>query len=559
MRDYERWLANVKDEALLNELKGMDEDAKEAAFYKDLEFGTAGLRGLIGAGSACLNIYTIGKASQGVANYAKKHYGEKASVAISYDSRINSTLFAEYASRVYAANGIKVYLYPELEPTPLLSYAVRYHHTSMGVMVTASHNPKQYNGYKVYDHTGCQITSDAASEIVDLIESLDVFNDIKLIDFSLGLEKGLIEYIKPDCLNSFLDYIKTKEIKEITNRDLKIIYSPLNGTGLVPVRRALANAGFSNVKVVPEQEYPDGNFTTCPKPNPELKEALKLGIDLLEKENADIVLVTDPDCDRVGTAVKYKGNITLINGNEMGILLYDFLLRYKKQIPNSVVVKTIVTTDMIKPMAKKAHMELREVLTGFKYIGDQINKLEKEGNKDRYFFGFEESYGYLSGTGVRDKDAVDASLLIAFMAQALKDEGKSPIDRLEELYKEFGYSKTAQDNFEFPGPKGFKTMQKIMKKWHEYADNHKDEYCFVNDYDAKMSYANGVSSPLSLPKSNVLKFGLKNGSCLTIRPSGTEPKIKVYYYIVNKEEAALPNDLKELRDFVNRSFEEFKK
>ncbi len=557
MHDYERWLANVKDESLLRELKAMNDEQKEAAFYKDLEFGTGGLRGLLGAGSACLNIYTVGKVSQGIAQYAKKHYGEGASVAISYDSRINSTLFAHYAAGVYAANGLKVYIYPTLEPTPLLSYAVRYLHTSIGVMVTASHNPKQYNGYKVYNDEGCQITLEAANEMVGIIESLDIFNDVKTMDFEDGLHNGMIEFIKPDCLNSFLDYIKTKEIPEIKDRDLKIIYSPLNGTGLVPVTRALDNAGFKNVDVVPEQRNPDGNFTTCPKPNPELKEALALGIKLFEKENADLLLVTDPDCDRVGTAVKYKGEIRLINGNEMGILLYDFLLHHKKAVPGSVVVKTIVTSDMILPIAKDAGMEVRQVLTGFKFIGEQIGNLEKEGHADCYFFGFEESYGYLSGTKVRDKDAVDASLLIAFMMQDFKSRHMSPLDRLNELYEKFGYVKTGLDNFEFPGPKGSLLMKHIMEEWHKYADSSKDEYLFVNDYLSQVSYEEGEKKKINLPSSDVLKFGLKNGSTFTIRPSGTEPKIKIYYYVTSKKEEALAEEFLSLQNKVRALFKKF--
>lgn len=551
MHDYQRWLDNVKDKALLDELKNMDEEQKEAAFYKDLEFGTGGLRGLLGAGSACLNIYTVGKVSQGIAQYAKAHYGDHASVAVSYDSRINSTLFARYAAGVYAANGLKVYIYPTLMPTPLLSYAVRYLHTSIGVMVTASHNPKQYNGYKVYNDEGCQITLEAANEMVKIIESLDIFNDVKTMEFEDGLHTGKIEFITPDCLNSFLDYIKTKEIPEIKERDLKIVYSPLNGTGLVPVTRALDNAGFKNVSVVEEQRNPDGNFTTCPKPNPELKEALALGIKLLEKENADLLLVTDPDCDRVGTAVKYKGEIRLINGNEMGVLLYDFLLHYKKRVPGSVLIKTIVTSDMVLPMAKDADMKVRQVLTGFKFIGEQIRNLEKEGHADRFFFGFEESYGYLSGTKVRDKDAVDASLLIAFMMQEFKTHHKNPIDRLEELYQKYGYVKTSLENFEFPGPKGLLIMQQIMKNWHAYANEHKDDYLFVNDYLSQISYEEGMKKPIHLPSSDVLKFGLKDGSTFTIRPSGTEPKIKVYYDISSSRESELDEKLSTLSKNVD--------
>ncbi len=557
MRDYERWLANVKEPALLEELKNMNEEQKEAAFYKDLEFGTGGLRGLLGAGSACLNIYTIGKVSQGIALYAKKHYGEKASVAISYDSRINSELFARHAASVYAANGLRVYLYPALMPTPLLSYAVRYLHTSIGVMITASHNPKEYNGYKVYNDEGCQITLEAANEMVGIIESLDIFNDVKSIDFTDSLEEGKISYIAPDCLNSYLDYIKTKEIPSIKERDLKIVYSPLNGTGLVPVTRALDNAGFAKVMLVKEQKDPDGNFTSCPKPNPELKEALKLGIEMLEKEGADLLLVTDPDCDRVGTAVKYKGEIRLISGNEMGLLLYDFLLRHKEAVPGSVLVKTIVTSDMVLPLAKEAGMKVIQVLTGFKFIGEQIGKLEKEGHEDRFFFGYEESYGYLSGTKVRDKDAVDASLLIAFMMQEFKNEGKSPLDRLNELSERYGYTDSSLENFEFPGPKGSLTMANIMKNWHAYADSSKDEYLFVNDYLSKISYEAGEKQEIDLPSSDVLKFGFHNGATFTVRPSGTEPKIKIYYYVVAKKQEELAGEMDSLKKKVNDLMKKF--
>lgn len=559
MRDYDRWLTNVKDETLLNELKSMNDEQKEAAFYKDLEFGTGGLRGLLGAGSACLNIYTIGKVSQGIALYAKKHYGENASVAISYDSRINSELFARHAASVYAANGLKVYLYPALMPTPLLSYAVRYLHTSIGVMITASHNPKEYNGYKVYNDEGCQITLEAANEMVGIIESLDVFLDTKTVNFTDALEEGKISYITPDCLNSYLDYIKTKEIASIKERDLKIVYSPLNGTGLVPVTRALSNAGFANVSLVEEQKNPDGTFRTCPKPNPELKEALKLGIELLNKEGADLLLVTDPDCDRVGTAVKYQGEIRLISGNEMGLLLYDFLLHHKEAVPGSVLVKTIVTSDMVLPLAKDAGMKVIQVLTGFKFIGEQIGKLEKEGHEERFYFGYEESYGYLSGTKVRDKDAVDASLLIAFMMQEFKTAGKNPIDRLLEISEKYGYTDSALENFEFPGPKGAATMANIMKNWHSYADTNKDEFLFVNDYLSKVSYENGEKKEIDLPSSDVLKFGFHNGNTFTVRPSGTEPKIKIYYYVVSSKEEGLAGEMSSLKKKVNELMKKFEK
>ena len=558
MNDYAHWLKEVKDPEILKELKGMDKTAQEAAFYKDLEFGTGGLRGFIGAGSACLNIYTVGKVSQGIANFVNQNY-KKGSVAISYDSRINSTLFAQTAATIYAKNGLHVYIYPALMPTPLLSYAVRYLHTSIGVMVTASHNPKQYNGYKVYNDEGCQITLDAANQMSSEIESLDIFKDVKTGSFEEEVKKGNIEYIKEDCLSSYLKYIDTKRIPDIKNRDLKIIYSPLNGTGLVPVTMALDRFGFKDVNVVPEQRNPDGNFTTCPKPNPELKEALTLGIKLLEKNHADLLLVTDPDCDRCGTAVMHKGQIRLINGNEMGILLYDFLLAHKKAVPGSIVVKTIVTSDLVNPIAKAHHMKVVEVLTGFKFIGEQIGLLEKEGHPERFFFGFEESYGYLSGTEVRDKDAVDASVLVAQMMQNFKDKHIDPIDHLEAIYKKFGYVSTGLDNFEFDGPTGVTIMQNIMKKLHVLASKDKDKYLFVNDYLNSVSYEGGKEKKIDLPVSDVLKFGYHDGSTITVRPSGTEPKIKIYYYIVAKEEKNLPGLLAKSQEEFRNLIKELQK
>jgi phosphoglucomutase len=558
MNDYSRWLKEVKDPAILKELKGMDEKAVKAAFYKDLEFGTGGLRGLLGAGSACLNIYTVGKVSQGIANFVNQNY-KKGLVAISYDSRINSTLFAKTAATIYALNGLHVYIYPALMPTPLLSYAVRYLHTSIGVMVTASHNPKQYNGYKVYNDEGCQITLDAANQMSKEIESLDIFKDVKTGDYEEQVKLGNIEYIKPDCLDSYLKYIDTKRIAIITNRDLKIIYSPLNGTGLVPVTRALDRFGFKDVTVVPEQKNPDGNFTTCPKPNPELKEALTLGIALLEKKNADLLLVTDPDCDRCGTAVMHKGAIRLINGNEMGILLYDFLLSHKKAVPGSIVVKTIVTSDLVNPIAKAHKMKVVEVLTGFKFIGEQIGLLEKAGHPERFFFGFEESYGYLSGTEVRDKDAVDASVLVAQMMQSFKDEKVDPIDHLEAIYKKYGYVATGLDNFEFDGPEGVTIMNGIMKKLHVLANKDKDKYLFVNDYLNSVTYEDGQEKKIDLPVSDVLKFGYRDGSTITVRPSGTEPKIKIYYYIVANDEKKLPKLLSESQNEFRNLIKELQK
>ena len=547
MNDYQRWLDEAKDPVIHQELVEMTPEQIEAAFYKDLEFGTGGLRGILGAGSACLNIYTVGKISQGISNFLNRKEGKK-TIAISYDSRINSTLFAKTAASVYAANGIHVYLYKELMPTPLLSYAVRYFKADAGVMVTASHNPKQYNGYKVYDEKGCQLTDDAANEISALIEALDIFKDVKSDDFDKLMNEGMIEYIKDDCLETYLQYIDTKRIPSIKNRDLSIVYTPLNGTGLVPVTKALKRFGFDSVAVVKEQEFPDGNFTTCPKPNPELKESLALGVKLLEEKHADILIATDPDCDRCGTAVIHNGETVLINGNEMGILLVDFLLRNKKIPEESIVVKTIVSTDLIFPIAKANGLKVVEVLTGFKYIGDQIARLENIGHPERYFFGFEESYGYLSGTEVRDKDAVDAVILIAQMAQDLKDQGKDPVDRLQEIYAKYGYAKTALDNFEFEGPSGVKIMQGIMKKMRDMLNEKKDEFAFVSDYQSHETYRHGAIEHIDLPTSNVLKFGYEDGSTITIRPAGTEPKVKVYYYAQKDRADGLDEKIKAMQE-----------
>jgi phosphoglucomutase len=542
MNDYEEWLAKAKDPAIHAALLALSSDEKQDAFYRDLEFGTGGLRGLLGAGSNRLNVYTVGKISQGIANYINKNFS-KGSVAISYDSRINSTLFAERAASVFAANGLKVFIYPALMPTPLLSYATRYLHCTMGVMITASHNPKEYNGYKVYNAAGCQITLDAANEIASYFATLNAFDDVKALDFKESLQKGLISYIGEDTLATYLKYIQGKIIPSITSRDLKIIYTPLNGTGLVPVTKAFSNAGFKNVSVVKEQEHPDGNFTTCPKPNPELQDALRLGLRDLEEKKADVLIATDPDCDRCGTAVFHQGKVRIINGNEMGVLLFDFLLKFKPRFPKSILVKTIVSTDMVFPMAKDAHIKVVEVLTGFKFIGEQIGFLEEKHEEKLFFMGFEESYGYLTGTEVRDKDAVDASIMIAQMFQYYKDQKKDPIDRLEELYQKYGYCVTALDNFEFKGQKGAEVMGALMDSLRKEIPSQLTHHSFINDYLTKTHYEGERKEALDLPESNVLKYGLADGSTITIRPSGTEPKLKVYYYVSAKKESDLAASL----------------
>lgn len=546
MNDYEEWLSKAQDPIIQAQLRSLSPENQADAFYRDLEFGTGGLRGLLGAGSNRLNIYTVGKISQGIANYINKNF-RQGSVAISYDSRINSTLFAERAASVFAANGLRVYLYKELMPTPLLSFATRYLHATMGVMITASHNPKDYNGYKVYNSDGCQITLEAANEIASYFSLLNAFDDVRTSEFQASLQKGLIAYIGDDCLEAYLKYMASKELPAIKARDLKIIYTPLNGTGLVPVREALKRAHFDQVHVVKEQEFPDGNFTTCPKPNPELPETLRLGLRDLIAERADVLIATDPDCDRCGTAVIHRGEVRIINGNEMGVLLFDFLLKFKRHDPGSILVKTIVSTDMVFPMARDAHIEVVEVLTGFKFIGEQIGFLEGKGEASRFFMGFEESYGYLTGTEVRDKDAVDAALMIAQMFQYYKSGHQDPIDRLEELYRQYGYCRTALDNFEFKGQKGAEKMDELMRKLREEIPSQLPHYSFINDYLTGRRFENGKTTSLSLPSSNVLKYGFPEGSTLTIRPSGTEPKLKAYYYITTPKEEDLQKRLENLQ------------
>jgi Phosphomannomutase len=547
MNDYDRWLKRVTDPRLREELVSLTPEEKEDAFYKNVEFGTGGLRGLLGVGPNRLNIYTVGRISQGIADFINRHY-HNGSVAISFDSRINSLLFAQRAASIYAANGIRVHLYKELMPTPALSFAVRYLRASVGIMITASHNPKEYNGYKVYNEDGCQITLETANEISGFIGKNDAFDDVKSLPFDEALKQGLVTFIGDDCFEAYMAYILTKRVPKIKGRDLKIVYSPLNGTGLRCVTTALSRAGFSHVSVVPEQKDPDGTFRTCPKPNPELKEALRLGIALLEKEKGDLLLVTDPDCDRVGTALIHQGKIRLINGNEMGLLLYDFLLRHAKASPDSLIVKTIVTTDLIFPMAKAHGMKVVEVLTGFKFIGEQIGLLEKQGEKERFFFGFEESYGYLTGTEVRDKDAVDASLVIAQMFEEYKEKGRDPLDRLEEIYAKYGYVTTSLDNYEFSGEAGVKKMGLLMERFRDEAKKSLSSFAFVNDYWVGKEFSLGGEKKLDLPQSDVLKFSFPDGSTVTVRPSGTEPKLKIYFFVRSLKETDLAARLAELKE-----------
>ena len=539
---YKRWCVKAIDDAdLVNELKSIEnnEEKIEDAFYRDLEFGTGGLRGVIGAGTNRMNIYMVRKASQGLANYILARY-KNPSIAVSYDSRIKSALFAKTASEVFAANGIKVHIYKELMPTPCLSYAVRELHCSAGIMVTASHNPAKYNGYKVYGYDGCQITTEAAKTILSEIEKVDVFDDPIYKPYDEMLSSGMISIIKDDLYTSFIERVKKESLlgDEKVNKSVKIIYSPLNGTGLKPVTRILKESGYTDVIVVKEQEQPDGNFPTCPFPNPEIKEAMAVGIEYAKKYNADLLVATDPDCDRVGIAVKDKDDYRLLTGNQVGVLLLDYVCsqRIKHNImpKEPVAVKTIVTTDMAKVIADHYGVEVKEVLTGFKFIGEQILYLERQGKENSYIFGFEESYGYLSGGYVRDKDAVDGTFMIVEMFVYYKNKGISLIDKLNELYKEYGYYSNYLNSYSFEGAKGFYHMQELM-------NNFRTDFANFGVYKIEkvIDYNVGVDG---LPKSNVLKMFLTDGITLVIRPSGTEPKIKVYISI--KGDSIETNDAK---------------
>ena len=524
---YHRWLERA-DETLRPELIAMENDAAamEDAFYRDLAFGTGGLRGVIGAGTNRMNVHTVAKASQGLADYVVKRFPEeKRRIAVSYDSRILSDEFARVAAGVFAANGIRAEMYPQLMPTPCLSYAVRALGCAAGIMVTASHNPAKYNGYKVYGPDGCQITTEAAAEILGEIEKLDVFDGPRRMDFDEGLAKGLIGWIDGQVYTDFVEEVKGQSLLggEEVDKGAAIVYSPLNGTGLKPVLRTLKESGYTRVTVVKEQEQPDGHFPTCPYPNPEIREAMQLGLEYAERLNADLLLATDPDCDRCGIAVRGPEGFKLLTGNETGMLLLDYICQRRIALgtmPEApVLVKTIVTTDMAQRIAEKYGVETVNVLTGFKYIGETIARLEAQGRADRYIFGFEESYGYLSGTYVRDKDAVDAAFLICEMFAWYRTRGVSLLERLEQLYAEFGYCLNTLHSFEFEGSAGFAKMQGIMAALREDIPE-----LGGRTVRKVLDYASGLDG---LPKSDVLKF-LMDGASVVVRPSGTEPKLKLY-------------------------------
>ena len=543
--EYERWLRHTEGD-VLEELRGMDEAQIEDAFYRDLAFGTGGLRGVIGAGTNRMNVYVVAKASQGLANTL----GAGASVVIGYDSRIKSDLFARTAAGVFAANGITVHFWPELLPVPTVSFAVRRLGASAGVMVTASHNPSKYNGYKVYGPDGCQITTEAAAKVLGEINSLDIFRDVKRIDFEDGVSSGRIRFIGEDVLTAFIEEVKGQSVLfgDEIDRDVAIVYSPLNGTGLKPVTRALKESGFTSITVVEEQREPDGRFPTCPYPNPEIREAMELGLQYAARRNADLLLATDPDCDRCGIAVRTaEGDYRLLTGNEVGLLLLDYIcaqrLRHGTMPAHPVFVKTIVTMDLAEKIAAHYGVETVNVLTGFKFIGEVIGRLEREGRASDYICGFEESYGYLTGTYVRDKDGVDAAFMICEMFAFYRTRGISLLEKLNELYGTYGYCLNTLHSYEFDGSAGMQKMQTIMADFHRGLDRIGGQKVLRTE-----DYSKGLHG---LPASDVLKFLTERGS-VVIRPSGTEPKLKTYISVTAPDRAAAGEAEAEIRRDLER-------
>ena len=547
--EYKRWLsANLIDFDLHAELAGIenDEQAIKERFAVSLKFGTAGLRGTLGAGTNRMNIWVVRQATQGVADWVKTQGGTQ-TVAISYDSRLKGWIFAKDAAAVLAANGINVRLYDELMPVPALSFATRYYHCNAGIMITASHNPAKYNGFKAYGPDGCQMTDDAAAIVYDQIQKTDVLTGAKYISFAEGVAKGLIQFVGDDCKEALYEAIEARQVRPglCKTAGLKLVYSPLNGTGLVPVTRVLSDMGITDITIVPEQEYPNGYFTTCSYPNPEIYEALEKGLELAKKVGADLMLATDPDADRVGIAMKCPdGSYELVSGNEMGVLLLDYICAgriEKGTMPkNPVAVKSIVSTPLADLVAKHYGVELRHTLTGFKWIGDQIAQLEANGDEERFIFGFEESYGYLAGSYVRDKDAVVGSMLICEMAAYYRSIGSSIKQRLEEIYAQYGRFLNQVDSYEFAGLSGMDKMAGIMNTLRtnppvEFAGR---KVVSVTDYNKP--------EETGLPKANVLIFGLEDGATVVVRPSGTEPKIKTYFTTLGKDLAEAQKEKDEL-------------
>ena len=537
LQEYNRWLSwPGMDAETKDALCAMTREQTEDAFYRDLAFGTGGLRGVIGAGTNRMNIYTVAKATQGLADYLNKQR-EQPSVCIGYDSRIKSDVFARVAAGVFAANGVKVFVWPRLMPVPTVSFAVRHLGADAGVMITASHNPSKYNGYKVYGADGCQITTQAAAQVLAEIEKLDIFRDVHTASFEEYLEKGGISYIPEETYTAFVENVKAQSVLygEEVNKDTAIVYSPLNGAGRWPVLRTLSEMGYTNVTVVAEQAEPDGNFPTCPYPNPEIREAMELGLRYARENNADLLLATDPDCDRVGIAVKNEeGAYVLLSGNETGILLLDYIcsqrVKHGKMPEKPVMVKTIVTMDLAERIAARYGLETRNVLTGFKFIGEQIGLLENQGQKERYVFGFEESYGYLTGTYIRDKDGVGGAYMICEMFSYYATRGIRLTDKLQELYKEYGYCRNTLHSFQFEGSAGFAKMQRIMALFRQGIQSFGGLRV-----EKVLDYSLGLDG---LPKSDVLKFLLEGSSSLVVRPSGTEPKLKLYLSVTAEDAQA---------------------
>lgn len=537
---YEYWL--TFDDNTKNELESItDKKEIEDRFYKDLEFGTGGLRGIMGAGANRMNKYTVGKATKGLCEYLKNEFAGEKSVVIAYDSRNNSKAFAECAAEVLCYNGIKTFLFEEIMPTPVLSFSVRYLNCNAGIVITASHNPKEYNGYKVYDEYGCQLVPQYADKVISYINNVKDIKSVKHMNLNMALSNGYLTYIGDEVLNSYISEVEKMAVYKEAS-DLKIVYTPLHGTGNIPVRKVLSDMSF-DVSVVKEQAVADGNFTTVRSPNPEEKDALNMALEQAKRANADLVIGTDPDCDRVGVGVLHNGEYTLLTGNQTGALLVDFYLKFKKQSlnPKSTLVKTIVTNDLGAEIARKNGLNVVETLTGFKYIGDQITKYEKTGENE-FLIGYEESYGYLVGTYARDKDAVIASMIICEMAAYYKKNKMTLVDALNVLYSEYGFYLDALDSFVLKGKDGASRIKNIMSYFRANKAT-----VFPNITDVK-DYSTGIGD---LPKSNVLKFFLKGGSWIAVRPSGTEPKLKMYYSVRGIDSSSCERSLQNIRTIIN--------
>ena len=551
------WKDNVTEPDLASELDQLladpDSEKLSDAFYRSLAFGTAGLRGTLGVGTNRMNVYTVAQASQGLATYLNAHF-ENPTVAIARDSRNKGEDFVRAAAGVLAANGIKSFVYPRIEPVPTLSFATRDLKCSAGICVTASHNPAQYNGYKVYGPDGCQIANEAADEIQNTINQTDIFNGVKRMDFDEALEKGLVEWTPDAVLDRFIDAVATQSVGAKPNPDFSVVYTPLNGTGLECMQRILERVGIKNVTVVPEQANPDGNFPTCPYPNPEFREALERGLELCDKVHPDLMLATDPDADRMGVAVPHDGDYKLLTGNEMGILLIDWLTRMKAEagedITRKVAVTTIVSTAMPDAIARAKGFEVRRVLTGFKNIGGQMDQLVEAGQGDRFLIGFEESYGYLVGLHARDKDAIVASMLTCEMAAWYAERGKDLYEAMVALYQEYGYYLNGVVNVQFPGEAGAGKMSAIMTGLRENPPAQiaglpvEGVVDYKTDVEMPVVGGDGNTPAQLLPKSNVLEYRLGEGVKVIVRPSGTEPKIKAYLFSkgATREESQALND-----------------